>query len=109
MRAAGHRNDSLPSLSLACVIEDRQTPGRLDDLEIETGVAAKVRQGRLHTPLTEPAIFRVVGSIDRAASRSAATGRADRHVVRRCLRSSGRWRPISTAFATGQFVLTQVG
>src|SRR5262245_62927234 len=109
MRCVGDGNDALPSLSLACVIEDRQAPGRLDDLEIETGVAAKVRQGGLHTPLTEPAIFWVVGSIDRAASRSASTGRADRHVVRRRLRSPGRWRPILAAFATGQFVLAQVG
>src|SRR4030095_10048793 len=100
MRCVGDRNDALPALSLACVIEDRQTPGRLDDLEIETGVAAKVRQGRLHTPLTEPAIFRIVGSIDRAASRSTSTSRADRHVVRRNLGSSWRGGAVLSAVTT---------
>jgi len=49
------------------------------------------------------------GMFGRAASRSASTSRADRHVVRRCLRSPRRWRPILAAFATGQFVLAQVG
>src|SRR4029450_9010741 len=72
MRAAGHRDDALPPLSLACVIEDRHAPGRLDDLEIETGVAAEVGQHRRHAALAETAILRTVGAIDRAASRSPA-------------------------------------
>jgi hypothetical protein len=83
MRCVGDRNDALPSLSLACVIKDRHTPGRLDDLEIETGVAAEVGQHRSHAALAEAAILRTVGSIDRAASRSAAASRAHRHVGRR--------------------------
>src|SRR5512138_3553552 len=100
MRRVGDGNDSLPSLSLACVIEDRHAPGRLDDLEIETGVAAEIGQHCRHAALAETAILRIVGSIDRAASRAEAAGRADGYVVRRSLGSSWRGRPVRAAFTT---------
>src|SRR5262245_4528245 len=109
MRTAGYRDDALPPLSLACVIEHRHTPGRLDDLEIEAGIAAEVGQHRSHAALAEAAILRIVGSIDGAAAGATAAGRAHRYVERRDFASSWRRRAVLSAFTTRQFVLTQIG
>src|SRR5262245_5616586 len=108
MRCVGDGNDALPSLSLACVIEHRHTPGRLDDLEIETGVAAEVRQHRRHAALAEAAILRIVGSIDRATASTKAAGRADGYVVRWGFGSSRGGRAVLSAVTAREFVLTQI-
>src|SRR5215470_13543816 len=99
MRVVGERNDALPSLSLAGVVENRHTLRRLHDLKVETGVAAKVRQGRGHASLAEAAILRTIGSIDRATASATAAGRANRDVVRWRLGSSWGGRSVLSAFA----------
>src|SRR5262249_34664446 len=108
MRCVGYGNDALPSLPLAGVIEDRQTPGRLDDLEIKTGVAAEIGQHRSHAALAEAAILRIVRSIDRAAPGAKAARCTDRDVVRRNLGPPWRGRSELSAFATRKFVLAQI-
>src|SRR5882672_6025648 len=108
MRIVGDRDDALPSLPLAGVVENRRAFRRLHNLEEEARIAAKIRQDGGHAPFPEAAILWTVGSVDNAASGPEPAGSADRQVVGGRLRSSRGWRPIFPAFAAGQLVLAQV-
>src|SRR5688572_16586681 len=99
MRIRGHRDDALPPLPLAGVIENRHGPRRLHNLKKKAGVPAKVWQNSRHTALPKAAVLWIVGAIDDATSAPRPPSRGDRQVVGRRLRSFRRWRPVRSARA----------
>ena len=64
MRRIRDRDDAVPALTLADVVEDGDYLGRLYDPIVNTGeAAAKLRQPTAHAPLPQASILGTVGAI----------------------------------------------
>src|SRR5438093_337854 len=110
MRILSHGDDALPTLSLACVIENRHGFRRLHNLKKKTGVTTKIWQDGGHATLPKATILWTVGAIDDAPPRSPprSTSRPDRQIVRRRFRSSRGRQPTLPTHAAAQIVFANV-
>ena len=100
MRACGHGNDPLPSLSLTRIVENRDSAARLHNLAEST----EVRQEAGQATLTERPVLRAVAAVDGAAADSSG-----RNIGRRHFASPRRRRPVFPARAACQLVLAHIG
>src|SRR5258706_6997259 len=98
MRCSVHGDGTMPSLALACVIENRNRSRRLHNL----AEATEIRQDRRQTTLRQATVLRSVRAIDGAAA--ATWANIDRVVERNRLRSPWRRWSVRAADAAGRLV-----
>src|SRR3989442_15998130 len=62
MRPVGHGDNALPPLPLTRIVENRNGPGRLHNLQEKTSGAAKIGQDGRHTTLAQASVLWTVGA-----------------------------------------------
>src|SRR5262245_1368772 len=99
MRCWCDRDDSVPALALAHIVDNVEGSWRLDDPDIDAGEAAtKLGQSAAHTPFAQASVLWTVGAIHTVGQ-----------IVRGRLLASGRRRSIRPIFATRQLVPANQG